>query len=196
MKNARLLALALLAIPRLAWSTPASGLPASLETKAKVALADIAKARTALNSGKPATSQSWLAKAQGLLQTVRTQAPGAGLLGKIDPASGAAKAVDGQSGTALSQAESKAAKLDPSLASKLGVAREKTAQGDTDGGTAAATDARGAVAQKWALSGIESTYQKVSLARSLLSSGDNTKAKSLLDQIPSTLPGLLKPGGL
>lgn len=66
----------------------------------------------------------------------------------------------------------------------------EAAPADSDGGTAAP------VAQQSGLSQIESTYQKISLARSLLNSGDNSKAKSLLDQIPSSLPGLLEAGGL
>ena len=39
---------------------------------------------------------------------------------------------------------------------------------------------------------IESAYQKVSLARSLLKRGDTSSAKSVLDQIPASPLGLLK----
>ena len=46
-------------------------------------------------------------------------------------------------------------------------------------------------AQKTGLDKIESAYQKVSLARSLLSAGNTSKAKGLLDEIVSSPSGVL-----
>ena len=171
MKN--LWILALLTFP-LALGAPAAGLPARLESLATTAFADIAKAKAALAAGKTSTGQSWLARAQALLKSALSESPGTG---------------DSQS--ALSQAESAAAKLDPALAGKLGVGGAQSAQADAGPATATpAADAGTAVAQ--AASGLQGVYQKVSLARSLLKSGDIAKAKSLLDGIPSSPLDVLK----
>jgi hypothetical protein len=55
-----------------AWgaSSTLTGLPAALDTAVKTALADIGKARTALNGGNSKTSQSYLAKSEALLGSV------------------------------------------------------------------------------------------------------------------------------
>jgi hypothetical protein len=46
--------------------------------------------------------------------------------------------------------------------------------------------------RKTTLSELEDTYKKVSLAQSLLKGGETSKAKSLLDAIPTSPSGLLK----
>lgn len=121
----------------------ASSLTASLESKAKVAFADIAKAKTALDAGNSKASQTWLGKAEGLLGSVLNLAPGSGLLGIVDQASGAAQQGDAQqSANAVSSAESEAAKLDPALAAKLGIAKDKATQGDASGASGALAEAR------------------------------------------------------
>src|SRR5438132_5205243 len=111
----RICAIAIFVVPNLASGAPsASGLPSTLPSKAKVAFADIAKAMSALNVGNTKTSQSYLAKSEGLLKSVLNNAPtSAANRGQNDSSS--------QQGTsAVSQAESEVAKLDPSLAGKVG----------------------------------------------------------------------------
>jgi hypothetical protein len=176
----------------LALSAPAAavGLPAGLETKAQAAFADIAKAKVALDAGKSKTSQSWLAKAEGLLKSALDAAPGAkGLLGKIGGQPAATETDAGQQGSSgISKAETEAAKLDPSLGSRLGVPAPD-GQAAADAGTSASPEAGTSAAAPSAtssLSGLVDVYRKVSLARSLLKSGDNSQAKSLLDQIPTS----------
>jgi hypothetical protein len=169
---------------------PAAGLPAALETKAQAAFADISKAKAALDAGKSKTSQSWLAKAEGLLKSALDSAPGAkGLLGKIGGQPAATQSDAGQqSASGLSKAETEAAKLDPSLATRLGVPAPD-GQAAADAGTSATANAGTSSAASSAtsgLSGLVDVYRKVSLARSLLKSGDNSQAKSLLDQIPAS----------
>ena len=69
-------------------ASPAMALPASLLNKAKVAFADIEKARTALDAGNTKTSSGLLGRAQTLLQTVLAKAPGGNLVSeaqKLDP---------------------------------------------------------------------------------------------------------------
>ncbi|MCA1827016.1 MAG: YfdX family protein [Myxococcales bacterium] len=154
-----------------------SGLPAQLESKARTAIADVAKAKSALSAGNSTSSQSWLAKAEGLLSSVLGQVPGGDLLKKGD------KAGSGQPG-AVSQAESEVAKVDPSLAGKLGIAKQKAAQGDTNGASSAVADAKGDAAQKTGLGELADIYQKVTSAQTLLKAGENSKAKNLLDEIP------------
>ena len=190
-------AVILLMVPGLAWGgTAGTALPARLESAAKGALTDIAKAKTAIDAGQSKTSQSWLAKSQGLLQTVLNGAPGSSLVKKVDQASGAAQQGSAPASTsALSQAEQEAAKLDPSLAAKLGVANQKATQGDSGGAAGALAEAKDAVLQKTGLAGVESAYQKVTLARNLLKGGEGSKAKSLLDEIPTSVTGLLKGAG-
>lgn len=158
-----------------------SGLPTQVEGKARTALADVAKARTALSAGNSKTGQSWLAKAETLLGSVLSEVPGGDLLKKMDKASDGAK--QGDTG-AVAQAESQAAKVDPSLAEKMGAAKQKAAQGDTNGASNTVDDARNDVAQKTGLGEIGDLYNKVVAARSLLKAGENLKAKNLLDQIP------------
>jgi len=189
------IALAFLAV---SGPAPAAGLPAALETKAQAAFADIAKAKTALDAGKSKTSESWLAKAEGLLKSALDSAPGAkGLLGKIQGQSPATQSDAGQqSSSGLSKAETEAAKLDPSLASRLGVsapdgqaAADAGTSAAAEAGTSAAANAGTSAASPSAtsgLSGLVDVYRKVSLARSLLKTGDNSQAKSLLDQIPAS----------
>jgi hypothetical protein len=63
------------------------------------------------------------------------------------------------------------------------------AQATADAGASASEDAGTSAAAPSATSGLGGlldVYRKVSLARSLLKSGDNSQAKSLLDQIPSS----------
>ena len=178
-------AIAMFAVPRLASGTPgASGLPAKLASQAKVAFADIAKAKSALNVGNTKTSQSYLAKSEGLLKSVLNNAPtSAANRGQNDSSS--------QQGTsAVSQAESEVAKLDPSLAGKMGAGNENPADGN------AAIQGQGppsnAAGQKSTIAEIKSAYEKVTLAQTLLRAGNSSKAKSVLDQIPSSPLGLLK----
>jgi hypothetical protein len=182
---------------------PAAGLPAGLETKAQAAFADIAKAKVALDAGKSKTSQSWLAKAEGLLKSTLDAAPGAkGLLGKVGGQPNATESDAGQGSSGLSKAETEAAKLNPSIASRLGVPAPD-AQATADAGTSATSDTSAsgnagtsasanagtsgaAPSATSSLSGLVDVYRKVSLARSLLKTGDNSQAKSLLDQIPAS----------
>jgi hypothetical protein len=197
MKNLRVLAIAVVALPRLAWGLDTSG----LTTKAKTAFADITKAKTALNAGKTKTSDSWLAKSEGLLKSVLDKAPGGAALQKLNSGSGAATDSNGeQSPSALSQAEGEAMKLNPSLAGRMGLSQPNAAQADAgtepaDAGMAPAnvTEAKNDGSQtSGGLSGLLSTYQKVTMARSLLKGGDSTKAKGVLDQIPSSPGNMLK----
>ena len=175
---------------------PAAGLPAALESKAQAAFADISKAKAALDAGKSKTSQSWLAKAEGLLKSALDSAPGAkGLLGKIGDQPAATQSDDAgqQSASGLSKAETEAAKLDPSLASRLGVSAPD-GQAAADAGASATANAGASATAPSAtssLAGLVDVYRKVSLARSLLKSGDNSQAKSLLDQIPASPMDLL-----
>jgi len=166
----------------------AANLPAALEAKAKEAFAEIAKAKAALDAGHTATSQSLLSQAETALKSILTQAPGSKVLNNVDQASSAAEQGDAQqSQSALSQAQQEAGKLDPSLASKVDAAKGPAAQGDTSNLGAV----RQETAQKTGLDKIESAYQKVSLARSLLSAGNTSKAKGLLDEIVSSPSGVL-----
>jgi hypothetical protein len=163
----------------------ASGLPAKLESQTKVAFANIAKAKAALNAGKTTTSESYLAKSEGLLKNVLAAAPGA-------PASSGSPAQRGTS--TASRAENELAKVDPSLAAKVGVREQQSsANGDADAGTPAQTAPEAnATHPQSVIEKIQSTYEKVSLARTLLQGGNASKAKSLLDQIPSSPLGILK----
>src|SRR3954468_22107279 len=67
LRNLLLVPLAIAVASSAAWS---AGAPATLETKAKAAFADINKAKSALNLGKPKTSDTYLAKSQTLLESV------------------------------------------------------------------------------------------------------------------------------
>jgi hypothetical protein len=189
MKTLFVVALASLMFARVAGAAPpATGLPAALETKTQAAFADIAKAKNALAGGSSKTSQGWLSKAEGLLNSVlKTAAPGAvGLLGKTEGQSPAAQSDPAQqSPSSLSAAEREAARLDPSLAARLGVSTPG-AQATADAGTNEAASSKGG------LSGLVDVYRKVVSARQLLKSGDNTQAKSLLDQIPTSPLDVLK----
>ena len=168
----------------------ALSLPAGLTSKAKSAFADIQKAKSSLSAGKTKSSETWLTRAEALLESVLSEAPGGKLLGKLDQAQSSAKQGDSrQSGNALSQAESQAAKLDPSLASKLGVASQAAQQGDTGAAQGEAAEAKKDIAGKTGLGEIQDAYEKVKAAKALLGSGETSKAKGLLDQIPS-LPQL------
>lgn len=167
----------------------ALALPAGLEAKARSAFSYIAKAKSALNAGHTTASQGFLAKAESRLKSVLDGVPGGKLLGKLDEGSAAAKQdKPQQSNNALAQAEQEAAKLDPSLAGKLGVAKDQAAQGDTSG----VGQVRQEAAQKTGLGGLESIYQRVSQARSALEGGETAKAKALLDELPSSPLAALK----
>ena len=154
-----------------------SGLPSQLAPLAKSALADVAKAKIALNSGNAKSGQSFLSKAESKLSSVLDELPGGSELKKLD------QARSGQPG-AVSQAESEAAKLDPSLAGKLGVAKQQAQGGDAQGASNAVAQAKGEAAEKGGLGEIADVYRKVTAAQSLLNSGAVSKAKGLLDQIP------------
>lgn len=180
------LAFALVSTPALAQAK------SSLTSKAKAAFADITKAKSALSAGNDKQGDGWLAKAETLLKSVMAK-KGASALAKSDTASDAAQNGDApKTTTSLSQAESAAAKLDPSLAQKLGAAKEQSSQGDTSGASSTLSQAKSAIAGKTGLSGIQDTYEKVTMARSLLKGGDSTKAKGILDQIPTSPTDLLK----
>jgi hypothetical protein len=159
-------AMLLMLIPGLALASTAS-----LETKAKAAFSDIAKAKTALNEGKTKTSSSWLTKAKTLLSSVM-QHQGA------EP-----QAQSQQAPNALSSAEQRAQQLEPGLAGKLGLGGDQTQaqQAQPSGG--------GLLGE---VSDLKSTYDKVSLAQSLLHKGDSTQAKSVLDEIPTSPADALK----
>jgi hypothetical protein len=192
------LGLGLIALPRAGAAAQESNGAAqegssSLTTKAKAAFANITKAKTALNAGKSKTGDSYLAKAEALLKSAMGKVPGGSALAKTDTASNAAEKGNAPQTTgALSQAEGAAAKLDPSLGDKLGVAKQQSNQGDTGNASNTISDAKQSLAQKTGLSGIQDTYQKVSMARSLIKGGDSDKAKGILDQIPSSPMSLLK----
>jgi hypothetical protein len=142
----------------------------------KSAYSDIAKAKSALSSGRPKTSQSLLSKAEGLLKSVLTEAPGSNLLQGRDASAPEAQRGDAQQNqSGASQAAQEAAKIDPSLAAKMGIAQRR---GDQDAGTS------GEVAPKTGLARIEDTLKKVSEARALLKLGQDSKAKGLLESIP------------
>jgi hypothetical protein len=189
--NPRICALCLVGVLGVAGN--ASALSPSLESKARSAFTDIEKAKTALDGGKAKTSESWLSKAEALLKAVLADAPGGGVLDKVDQASKATQAGNAQQSTgAISQAQSEAAKLDPSLAAKIGGAQEPAARGDTQGASGKLAQAETEVEQKTGLGGLKSTYDKVTAARSLLEAGENSKAKSLLDQIPPSAEEVLK----
>jgi hypothetical protein len=171
----------LLFVPVLAWgASAATGLPANLESKAKLALANIAKAKSALNAGDGKTSQSYLAKAEGLLKSVLGASP--------------TTSAPTQNTNALSDAESEAAKLNPSLAARVGVGNPQAAQpqGTADGGPSGETQAPQAADKKSAFAELKSTYEKVTLAQSLLKGGDSAKAKGILDAIPTSPLSLVK----
>jgi hypothetical protein len=157
MKKMFLLALAVLALPRIAWGATE---PSSLTNKAKAAFADITKAKTALDAGKQKTSSSYLSKAETLLKSV---------MGKT-AASG--------SGEASPQA--------------VGNAQEPAKSGNSLEALAGKTGLSGLEGKTGGLSGLEDTYQKVTLAHSLLKTGDSSKAKGILDQIPSSPADALK----
>jgi hypothetical protein len=188
----------LVVVPMAGAAPTATGLPATLETKTQAAFADIAKAKAALDAGQSKTSQGWLSKAEGLLKSVLDAAPGAGgLLGKVGGQPPTAQSGSGQQSTSgLSQAESEVAKVDPSMTSRPG-APAPGAQATADAGaTAPAPSAAGnAPGPNSGLRGLVDVYQKVTLARSLLKSGENSKAKSLLDQIPASPVDVLKTAG-
>jgi hypothetical protein len=154
-----------------------SGLPAQLEGKAKSALADVGRAKSALSAGNAKSGQSWLAKAESLLGSVFSQVPGGEAFKKLDQAS------NGEP-SAVSQAESEAAKLDPSLAARMGIAKQQANQGDTQAASSTVGQAKSEAAQKTGLSELADVYQKVTAAQSLLKAGESSKAKSLLDKIP------------
>ena len=157
---------------------PAMALPESLMNDAKIAFADIQKAKSALDSGQTKTSSGLLGKAEGLLKSVLDKAPGGSLLAKTDQASNAAQQGDQQKSQGLAaQAQAEAQKLDPSFAGQLGQAK----QGDTG----ALQDAKTGIAAKTGLSSLLSTYEDVKAAKSLLGSGEVQKAKGLLGKIPS-----------
>jgi len=165
----------------------AAGLSANLESKAKAAFADIAKAKAALNAGNTKTSQSLLAKSEALLKAVLDGAPSsAGASAPQSPQS----AQQSSGGSAVSQAEGEIAKLEPSFAAKVG-AGNANATGDADGGTETAQSPARPDGTN-IISEVESAYQKVTVARTLLKVGNSSKAKSVLDQIPSSPLGLLK----
>jgi len=165
-----LAAFANLIVVGLAGAAPtATGLPATLETKTQAAFADIAKAKTALDAGQSKTSQGWLSKAEGLLKSVLDAAPGAGgLLGKVGGQPRPEAPAPGDQATA--DAGATAAAPAPSTAD--------SAPGPNSG-----------------LRGLVDVYQKVTSARSLLKRGQNSKAKSLLDQIPASPLDVLKTAG-
>jgi len=197
----RVAAFANLIVVGLAGAAPtATGLPATLETKTQAAFADIAKAKTALDAGQSKTSQGWLSKAEGLLKSVLDAAPGAGgLLGKVGGQRPTAQSGSGQQSTSgLSQAEGEVAKVDPSITSRPGTpapgAQATADAGATDAAPAPST-AGNAPGPNSGLRGLVDVYQKVTLARSLLKSGENSKAKSLLDQIPASPVDVLKTAG-
>jgi hypothetical protein len=179
-------AIAICAAVGLAFGAPAAtGLPATLESKAKVAFADIAKAKAALNTGNTKRSQSLLAKSEGLLKTVLDRAP-------ATESSSSNPAAAQQSTSPVSEAESEAAKLDPSLAAKLGARSENAPSANADAGTQTPAAASNRPNLTSTISELESAYQKVTLARTLLKAGNSSKAKSILDEIPSSPVGLLK----
>jgi thioredoxin-like negative regulator of GroEL len=185
-----LLISALLALPSVASAAPEQG---GLAAKAKAAFADITKAKTALDAGKTKTSDGWLAKTEALLKSAMGKKEGGEALAKTDEAAGAAQQGDApKTQTALSQAEGAAEKIDPAIAGKLGFAKEQSAQGDTGGASNTVDEAKQAIADKTGLGGLYDTYQKVTMARSLLKGGDSGKAKGILDQIPSSPADLLK----
>lgn len=157
----------------------ALSLPAGLESKAKSAYTYIEKAKSALSVGHAKSGNSYLAKAQGLLGGVLDKVPGGSLLKKLD----SSNAKQGDSG-ALSQAEQQAAKLDPSLAGKLGLAKQQAQQGDNNAAADTAQETKQEAAQKTGLSSLQDAYDKVSQARKLVNLGDLSKAKGLLDAIP------------
>jgi hypothetical protein len=182
MRNSCVLAFAIVAFSSGAWAAPSSsGWSATLVSKAKTAFADITRAKTALNAGKTKTSDSYLAKSETLLKSV---------LAKSSTSGATSQAAQG--GNAVSQAEGDAAKLDPSLASKFGIGKEQPAQENADAGTNARPQGAGAPAGNDLVAEIESAYQKVTLARTLLKAGNNSQAKSLLDEIPASPLSLLK----
>jgi hypothetical protein len=183
----RICAIAIFVLPNLASGAPsASGLPSTLLSKAKVAFADIQKAKSALNVGNTKTSQSYLAKSEALLKSVLDSAPGSG-------------AVSGQNSTSaqqgmgtVSQAERDVAKLDPSLAAKVGTGSQNAPPEGGDAGTQGQGEPSNQNGQKGTIAEIRSAYEKVTLAETLLKAGNTSKAKSILDQIPSSPAGLLK----
>jgi hypothetical protein len=190
MKNHFWMAAALLAAPRLALAAPDTS---SIATKAKAAFADITKAKTALNAGKTKTSESWLTKAETLLKAAMDKAPGGSALTKANEAAGASQQGDPQkTSSALAAAQGEAQKLDPALAEKLGLAKSQAQQGDAGATQSKLDEARSSLADKTGLSGLQNTYQQVTLAHSLLKGGDSTKAKGVLDQIPTSKADVLK----
>ncbi|MFL5435027.1 MAG: hypothetical protein ACJ784_11015, partial [Myxococcales bacterium] len=137
----RKLALLVALVPAIAFAKSATS---SLESKAIAALADIAKARTALDQGNDKTGDSWLTKAKGLLTTLLQQN---GATQQQTAQEQTPKEQDNQS--ALSRAESAAQKLDPSLAGKLGTKPEEQNQTGSSGALGAVSD-------------LKSIYDKVS----------------------------------
>src|SRR5437868_3403644 len=151
-----------------------------------VAFADIVKAKSVLNAGNTNTSQSYLAKSEGLLKSVLNSAPNSGT------ANAAPNPAPQQGTSPVSQAESEIAKLDPSLTGKSGAGNGTTADGSADAGAQNQPEPPNQPAQKNTFRQIESVYKKVTLARTLLKAGNDSKAKSTLDQIPSSPLRLLK----
>ncbi|MFL5366065.1 MAG: hypothetical protein ACJ781_11380 [Myxococcales bacterium] len=166
----RKLALLVALVPAIAF---AKSTTSSLESKAIAALADIAKARTALDQGNDKTGDSWLTKAKGLLTTLLQQN------GATQPTAQEQTPKEPENQSALSRAESAAQKLDPSLAGKLGTKPEEQNQTGSSGALGAVSD-------------LKSIYDKVSLAQSLLHKGNSTQAKSILDEIPTSPADALK----
>src|SRR3954468_18272102 len=138
----RKLALLMALVPAIAFAKTATS---SLESKAIAALADIAKARTALDQGNDKTGDSWLTKAKGLLTTLLQQN------GATQQTAQEQTPKEQENQGALSRAESAAQKLDPSLAGKLAT---KPAEQNETGSSGAAG----------AVSGLQAIHQKVCLA--------------------------------
>jgi hypothetical protein len=183
----RICAIAIFVIPSLASGAPsASGLPSTLLSKAKVAFADIQKAKSALNLGNTKTSQSYLAKSEALLKSVLDSTSGS-------EAANSQSSASAQQGTStVSQAERDVAKLNPSLAAKVGTGSENAPPESGDAGTQGQGEPSNQNGQTGAIAEIRSAYEKVTLAETLLKAGNSSKAKSILDQIPSSPAGLLK----
>ncbi|MFL5413585.1 MAG: hypothetical protein ACJ79D_19645 [Myxococcales bacterium] len=166
----RKLALLVALVPAIAFAKSATS---SLESKAIAALADIAKARTALDQGNDKTGDSWLTKAKGLLTTLLQHN------GATQQTAQEQTPKEPENQSALSRAESAAQKLDPSLAGKLGTKPAEQNQTGSSGALGAVSD-------------LKSIYDKVSLAQSLLHKGNSMQAKSILDEIPTSPADALK----
>jgi hypothetical protein len=166
------IALLLVLLPGLA---SAGTMTSSLETKAKAAFADIGKAKTALDAGKTKTSNSWLTRAKTLLSSVMQHQP-------------AESEAQQQTPNALSTVEEKAQQYGPGLAGRLGLGNGEQTQ-EQQQAAAPAPSSSGIMGE---VTDLKSTYDKVSLAQSLLHKGDSTQAKSVLDEIPTSPSDALK----